>query len=54
MKIKDITTAEYEGFELWVELGRPTNWIEYTNDNGKLYRFIEANRQVIEKRVFEL
>jgi len=49
--IKKITTAELEEYQLWIELGKPTEWLGYDKE---LYDFIAKNEKKIAKRRYEL
>lgn len=54
MKIKDVTVAEFEGFDMWIERGKPEAWLDFSMDDGELYRFIEKHYSTIKRRLYEL
>jgi len=41
--IKNISFTDYESYRLWIELNRPSNFMDFMIDNGRMFTTIENN-----------
>jgi len=44
--IKNISFTDYESYRLWIELNRPSNFMDFMIDNGRMFTTIENNIEV--------